>query len=45
MGNGESRTADQAVAGCGFPKETGEQVLVQGKGKATADAFKRSATS
>ncbi len=33
MGNGESRTADQAVAAAGFPKETGEQVLVQGKGK------------
>ena len=33
MGNGESRTADQAVADAGFPKETGEQVLVQGKGK------------
>jgi uncharacterized membrane protein YdfJ with MMPL/SSD domain len=34
MGNGESRTADQAVADAGFPKETGEQVLVQGKDKA-----------
>jgi uncharacterized membrane protein YdfJ with MMPL/SSD domain len=33
MGNGESRTADQAVAAAGFPKETGEQVLVQAKGK------------
>ena len=33
MGNGDSRTADQAVADAGFPKETGEQVLVQGKGK------------
>ncbi len=33
MGNGESRTADQAVAAAGFPKETGEQVLVQGKGR------------
>ena len=36
MGNGESRTADQAVAAAGFPKETGEQVLVQGKGKPRA---------
>jgi RND superfamily putative drug exporter len=34
MGNGESRTADQAVADAGFPKETGEQVLVQSRGKA-----------
>jgi uncharacterized membrane protein YdfJ with MMPL/SSD domain len=33
MGNGESRTADQAVAAAGFPKETGEQVLVEAKGK------------
>ena len=33
MGNGESRAADQAVAAAGFPKETGEQVLVQAKGK------------
>src|SRR5258708_3593017 len=37
-GNGESRTADQAVANAGFPKETGEQVLVQGTGKASRDA-------
>ena len=29
MGNGESRAADQAVADAGFPKETGEQVLVR----------------
>jgi RND superfamily putative drug exporter len=34
MGNGESRTADQAVADAGFPKETGEQVLVQSRAKA-----------
>ncbi len=32
MGNGESRTADQAVAAAGFPEETGEQVLVQARG-------------
>ncbi len=43
MGNGESRTADQAIAAAGFPKETGEQVLVQGKGKAAGvnDVVKR----
>ena len=32
MGNGESKTADQAVAAAGFPKEVGEQVLVEGRG-------------
>jgi uncharacterized membrane protein YdfJ with MMPL/SSD domain len=32
MGNGESRAADQAVAAAGFPKESGEQVLVEAKG-------------
>ena len=32
MGNGESRAADQAVAAAGFPKETGEQVLVEARG-------------
>src|SRR5829696_2606023 len=32
MGNGESRTADQAVAAAGFPKESGEQVLVEARG-------------
>ena len=38
MGNGESRAADQAVAAAGFPKETGEQVLVEArKGKASTD--------
>jgi RND superfamily putative drug exporter len=35
MGNGDSRTADQAVAAAGFPKETGEQVLVESKAKGT----------
>jgi RND superfamily putative drug exporter len=33
MGNGESKRADQAVAAAGFPKESGEQVLVQAKGE------------
>ena len=33
MGNGESRAADQAVAAAGFPKEVGEQVLVEAKGE------------
>ena len=31
MGNGESRTADQAIADAGFPKESGEQVLVEAR--------------
>src|ERR1700712_1956836 len=31
-GNGESRAADQAIAAAGFPKQSGEQVLVQAKG-------------
>ena len=34
MGNGDSRTADQAIAAAGFPKETGEQVLVQARPRA-----------
>ncbi|HWT24507.1 MAG TPA: MMPL family transporter [Solirubrobacteraceae bacterium] len=32
MGNGESRRGDQIVADAGFPDQTGETVLVQGKG-------------
>jgi RND superfamily putative drug exporter len=35
-GNGESRTADRAIA-AGFPKRASEQVLVQGKGAVKAD--------
>jgi uncharacterized membrane protein YdfJ with MMPL/SSD domain len=35
-GNGESRTADRAIA-AGFPKRASEQVLVQGKGSVKAD--------
>src|SRR4051794_2917122 len=35
-GNGESRTADRAVA-AGFPKRASEQVLVQGKGAVRVD--------
>jgi uncharacterized membrane protein YdfJ with MMPL/SSD domain len=38
IGNGESKRADQAIAAAGFPKETGEQVLVQAKGMASHDA-------
>jgi RND superfamily putative drug exporter len=38
-GNGESRAADQAIAAAGFPKQSGEQVLVQAKGEtASRDA-------
>ena len=32
MGNGESKRGDQIADAAGFPDETGEQVLVQGKG-------------
>ena len=35
-GNGESRVADEAIAAAGFPKQTGEQVLVQGVRGVTA---------
>ncbi|HEX4345699.1 MAG TPA: MMPL family transporter [Solirubrobacteraceae bacterium] len=31
-GNGQSRTADEAIDAAGFPKQADEQVLVQGKG-------------
>jgi uncharacterized membrane protein YdfJ with MMPL/SSD domain len=31
-GNGQSRVADEAIAAAGFPKQTDEQVLVQGVG-------------
>jgi uncharacterized membrane protein YdfJ with MMPL/SSD domain len=41
-GNGSSRTADQQINAANFPKESGEQVLVQakGSGKATDPAFR-----
>jgi uncharacterized membrane protein YdfJ with MMPL/SSD domain len=32
MGNGESKRADQIVEAAGFPDQTGESVLVQGRG-------------
>jgi RND superfamily putative drug exporter len=32
MGNGQSKTADQILESAGFPDQTGESVLVQGKG-------------
>ena len=32
MGNGQSKTADQILEAAGFPDQTGESVLVQGKG-------------
>src|SRR5919205_767776 len=35
-GNGESKRGDMIVAAAGFPKRSGEQVLVQGKGSITA---------
>jgi uncharacterized membrane protein YdfJ with MMPL/SSD domain len=35
-GNGQSRVADEAIADAGFPKQTGEQVLVQGMRGVTA---------
>jgi uncharacterized membrane protein YdfJ with MMPL/SSD domain len=36
-GNGESKRGDMVVEAAGFPEQSGEQVLVQGKGAATAD--------
>ena len=36
-GNGESKRGDMIVEAAGFPEQTGEQVLVQGKGSVTAD--------
>jgi RND superfamily putative drug exporter len=34
-GNGQSRTADEAIDAAGFPKQADEQVLIQGKGSMT----------
>jgi RND superfamily putative drug exporter len=41
LGNGQSKVADRAVEDAGFPEETEEQVLVQGRGsvRATDPAF------
>src|SRR5687767_286890 len=36
-GNGQSRVADRAIAAAGFPDESGEQVLVQGRGAVRAE--------
>jgi uncharacterized membrane protein YdfJ with MMPL/SSD domain len=36
-GNGESKRGDMIVEAAGFPEQSGEQVLVQGKGTAGAD--------
>src|SRR3954467_5993032 len=35
-GSGESRRGDMIVAAAGFPEQSGEQVLVQGEGAASA---------
>src|SRR3954447_1816541 len=35
-GNGESKRGDMIVAAAGFPKQAGEQVLVQGRGSVKA---------
>jgi RND superfamily putative drug exporter len=42
LGNGQSKVADRAVEAAGFPEETEEQVLVQGRGsvRATDPAFR-----
>src|SRR5215211_1041435 len=43
LGNGESRTADRAIADAGFPEDADEQVLVQaraGSGGAQEPEFK-----
>src|SRR3712207_5789399 len=36
-GNGESKRGDMIVEAANYPDETGEQVLVQGKGRIKAD--------
>ncbi len=36
-GNGESRTADQAIAAADFPEDAGESVLIQGRGEIRSD--------
>jgi RND superfamily putative drug exporter len=36
MGSGESRRGDMIVDAAGFPEQTREQILVQGKGRVTA---------
>src|SRR5215217_6250870 len=36
-GSGESKRGDMVVKAAGFPDQTGEQVLVQGKGAVKAD--------
>src|SRR5687768_1544036 len=36
-GNGESKRGDMIVEAAGFPDQSGEQVLVQGKGTVSAD--------
>ena len=37
IGNGESKRADQIIESAGFPDQTGESVLVQGKDGLTVD--------
>ena len=37
-GNGESRTADQAIAAADFPDDAGESVLIQGRGDVRSDS-------
>src|SRR3954454_24019113 len=36
LGNGDSRTADRAIADAGFPDDADEQVIVQGKAHGAA---------
>jgi len=45
-GNGQSRVADEAIAAAGFPKQTDEQVLVQGvRGAKAGDPQTRGAVA
>jgi uncharacterized membrane protein YdfJ with MMPL/SSD domain len=45
-GNGQSRVADEAIAAAGFPKQTDEQVLVQGvRGVKAGDPQTRNAVA
>src|SRR3954465_6212201 len=39
-GNGESKRGDMIVAAAGFPEQAGEQVLIQGAGRAPTAAVK-----
>src|SRR5215218_7383797 len=45
LGNGESRTADRAIADAGFPEDADEQVLVQARAGSAQDPAFRTAVA